>query len=55
MFGGRTSCKTWQNGTTVPINKKNDGRDESKNYNWISLLTICGKVCGKVIIEKVSK
>ena len=38
----------------VPIYKGKGDRSECKNYRGISLLSIPGKVYGRILIEKVS-
>ena len=40
--------KDWQKGIIVLIRKSKRGRDECKNYGEISVLSVSGKVGGRV-------
>ena len=43
----------WMKAIIVPIYKGKGDRSECKNYRGISLLSILGKVYGRILIEKV--
>ena len=43
----------WMRAIIMPINKSKSDRSECKNYGGISLLSIHGKVYGRILIEKV--
>ena len=45
--------KDWQRGIIVPLYKGKGDRGECKNYRGISLLSIPGKVYGRILIERV--
>ncbi len=45
----------WTKATTVPVYKGKGRRGECGSYRRISLLSIPGKVYGKVIIERVRR
>ncbi len=45
----------WRKAMIVPIYKGKGSKEECKNYRGISLLSIPGKVYGRVLIERVRK
>ena len=45
--------RIWQRGVIASLYKGKGDRGECKNYNRISLLSIHGKVYGRIVMEKV--
>ena len=45
----------WRRSVVVPIYKGKGPKDECKNYRGISLLSVPGKVYGRLVIERVRK
>ena len=45
--------KDWQRAIVVPLYKGKGDRLDCKNYRGISLLSIPGKVYGRILIERV--
>ena len=45
----------WRTSIVVPIYKGKGAKDECKNYRGISLLSVPGKVYGRLVIERVRK
>ena len=51
----RVVPEDWQNACVVPLYKGKGKKDECKNYRGISLLSVVGKVYGRILINRVSE
>ncbi len=45
----------WRKAIIVPLYKGKGNRDECKNYRGISLLSVPGKIYGRILNERVMK
>ncbi len=55
MGGGEVVPADWTKAIFVPVYKGKARRGECGSYRGVSLLSIPGKVYGKVIIERVQR
>ena len=47
--------KEWCQAVIVPIYKNKGERAECKNYRGISLLSVAGKVYGRIVVDRVNE